>query len=370
MSFFLSFILSAPVGALTTLVCIYLLKPVAIHIGLVDTPGGRKTHANAVPLIGGIAIFFGFCFSLLCLRISLQGYRGLMAGSAILVLLGVMDDFRELAPRIRLIGQCLATLLLIEWGHHSIDHLGNLFFLGDINLGVFSYLFTIIFVLGFINSINMIDGHDGLAGLIVLGQALLLALFSFQLNQVQHSYLLFIFMVVLSVFLIFNFPVSKQKRASIFMGDAGSTFVGFVIIWFAVNLLQGLFTHSQVQSGLNPITILWVLAYPLYDLLAVILHRLSAWKSPFVASRDHLHYLLLDLGLRSRIITLLLVVFSLLLGLMGILLAKEKVPEAWQFVIFLSVFVVYFMTTRMFKKKLAMDMRHDTHRKEHFLQTK
>src|SRR5690349_17038507 len=98
MSFFLSFALSASVGVFTTLACIYLLKPVAIHIGLVDRPGGRKLHAEEVPLIGGISFFMGFCFSLLCMDISLRDYRGLLAGSAILVLIGIVDDFRELTP--------------------------------------------------------------------------------------------------------------------------------------------------------------------------------------------------------------------------------------------------------------------------------
>src|SRR3990167_2762186 len=100
MNFFLAFSLSISVGIFTTLTCIYLLRPAAEHIGLVDTPGGRKMHADAVPLIGGIAIFVGFCFSLLCLNVSLHDYRGLLAGSAIFVLICVMDDFRELKTRI------------------------------------------------------------------------------------------------------------------------------------------------------------------------------------------------------------------------------------------------------------------------------
>src|SRR3990167_10449021 len=224
MNFFLAFSLSISVGIFTTLTCIYLLKPAAEHIGLVDTPGGRKMHADAVPLIGGIAIFVGFCFSLLWLNISLHDYRGLLAGSAILVLIGVMDDFRELTTRIRLVGQCVARLLLIEWGHLSVDHLGDLFFFGSVNLGVGSFLFTLFFVLGFINAINMIDGHDGLAGTIVLGQALLFAFLCMHFHQINNAQVLIIFIAMLSVFLMFYFPFPWRKRASIFMGDAGSTF--------------------------------------------------------------------------------------------------------------------------------------------------
>ncbi len=342
MSIITSLILSVFVGIFITLCCIYLLKPVAMHIGLVDVPGGRKTHAHVIPLIGGVSIFFGFCFALLCLNISLHNYRGLLAGSSILILIGVMDDFRELTPRIRLAGQCLATLLLIEWGHIAVNHLGNLFFLGNVNLGIYSLFFTIFFVLGFINSINMIDGHDGLAGLIVLGQAFFFALLSVQLHQFFNLYLLLIFMAVLCVFLVFNLPISKHKRVSIFMGDAGSTFVGFIIAWFAVDLSQVTFTHKNMMLHYSPMTILWVLAYPLYDLLFVIIYRLITNRSPFSASRDHLHYLLSDRGFQRTSITFMLFIFSVLLGSAGLFLAKQKMPESWQLVCFLSVFVAYF----------------------------
>ena len=341
------------VGIFTTLTCIYLLRPVAEHIGLVDTPGGRKMHADSVPLIGGLAIFVGFCFSLLCLNISLHDYRGLLAGSAILVLIGVMDDFRELTPRIRLVGQCLASLLLIEWGNLSVDHLGNLFFFGNVNLGIGSFIFTLLFVLGFINSINMIDGHDGLAGAIVLGQASFLAFLCVHFQQFHNASVLVIFIAMLCVFLLFNLPLPWRKRASIFMGDAGSTFIGFVIAWFAVDISQVMFLHHN-STGLSytPVTILWILSYPLFDLLSVILHRLFSRRSPFLASRDHLHYLLVDYGFRLSKVTSLLFLFSVLLGLVGVVLAEQKVPEPWQLVTFLSVFVAYYVTTLVFQRKL------------------
>ncbi|OGT43863.1 MAG: hypothetical protein A3F13_04630 [Gammaproteobacteria bacterium RIFCSPHIGHO2_12_FULL_40_19] len=353
MNFFLAFSLSISVGIFTTLTCIYLLRPAAEHIGLVDTPGGRKMHADAVPLIGGIAIFVGFCFSLLCLNVSLHDYRGLLAGSAILVLIGVMDDFRELTPRIRLVGQCLASLLLIEWGHLSVDHLGDLFFFGSVNLGVGSFLFTLFFVLGFINAINMIDGHDGLAGTIVLGQALLFAFLCMHFHQINNAQVLIIFIAMLSVFLMFNLPLPWRKRASIFMGDAGSTFIGFVIAWFAVDISQAMFVHKHTSFSYSPVTILWVLAYPLFDLLAVILHRLFSRRSPFLASRDHLHYLLVDFGFRPAKVTFLLFLFSLLLGLMGIILAEQKIPEPWQLITFFVVFTFYYLSTLVFQRKLV-----------------
>ena len=104
------------IAALSTLFCIFLLRPLAYRIGLVDRPGGRKKHVYHTPLIGGIAMFFGFCFSLLTLDISLQPYRGLIAGSSVLILMGVVDDFKSLSSKLRLLGQFLAATFLIAWG--------------------------------------------------------------------------------------------------------------------------------------------------------------------------------------------------------------------------------------------------------------
>lgn len=311
-----------------------------------DTPGGRKKHIDPVPLIGGIAIFLGFCFALLCLNISLRNFRGLLAGSSVLLLIGVMDDFHELTPRIRLIGQCVATLLLMELGHLSVMHLGNLFFLGDVNLGWFSLPFTAFFVLGFINSINMIDGNDGLAGMIVLGQALFFIYLGVLFHQVDTIYVLLLLSAPLCVFLQHNLVFSDQKRAGVFLGDAGSTFLGFVIAWFAVSLSQIMSTtHLPYPATFNPLTLMWVLAYPLFDLLTVIAHRLRSGKSPFSAGRDHFHHLLLDGGFSRVSITFVLFALSVSLGAIGIALADFQVSESWQLVAFFGCFLAYFVVS-------------------------
>lgn len=345
MNFFVSFFLSLAIGVLTTLACISLLMPVASRIGLVDTPGGRKTHAHPVPLIGGIAIFLGFSFSLLCLNISLSHYRGLLAGSAILILIGVVDDFRELSPRIRLAGQFLVSLLLIEWGHLSLLHLGNLFFVGDINTGTWSFFLTAFFVLSFINAINMIDGNDGLAASIVAAQAFFLVLLYFYFQQFYPAFILMLFIVVIGVFLFFNFPLSFEKRASVFLGDAGSTFLGFVIIWFAIALSQQMATSTLITAGtFSPMTILWVLAYPFLDLITVTMNRLRIGRSPFSGGRDHFHHVLLKMGVHPKVLTILLFAFSVLLGAIGIIFAKLSVSESWQCMVFLGTFIFYFFT--------------------------
>lgn len=349
----LHIMLSICIGLLITYLCIYLLEPVASHIGLVDMPGGRKKHAQATPLIGGISIFIGFMFALLCLNISLGPYRGLFAGSAILILLGVLDDFHELSPRIRLIGQCVASLLLIRWGNASLNHLGNLFFLGPVNLGVWSVIVTIFFVVAFINAVNMIDGCDGLAGLTIFTQALFFMYLCFKYHEQNAFFILAIFVAVLCVFLLFNMPVPWRKRASIFMGDAGSMFLGFLIAWFAGYLSQVVLTHQHMGFNYNLMTILWVIAYPLFDLASVIFHRLGKGKSPFLASRDHLHFILLDNGISRKWVTFILVLLSSFFGIVGIGLSHLRYSEADQMPSFLFVFIMYFAMTYVLRKKVC-----------------
>src|SRR5262245_59089903 len=141
-----------------TIGCISLLRPLAVRINLVDAPHGRKQHEGHVPLIGGIAMFLGVLFALLTLSISLQPLRGFIAGCALLVFIGVLDDFHELSARARLVAQAAAGLIMVLWGKVALHSLGNLLFLGDIHLGWFSLPITVLAVIGIINAVNMTDG--------------------------------------------------------------------------------------------------------------------------------------------------------------------------------------------------------------------
>lgn len=329
----------------TTLFCIWLLKPVACQIGLVDRPGGRKEHTDDVPLIGGIAIFFGFCFSLLTLQVSLQSYRGLVAGGGLLVLMGVLDDFKGISPKLRLFGQLIAALLLTAWGHHLIDHMGNIFFVGDVKLFLWALPFTLVAVVGYFNAMNMIDGQDGLAGCVALGQVISLLFLSIYLNFYAEISILLTLLVSLIVFLFFNMRTFWRRKASVFLGDAGSTFIAFLIAWFAVKL-------SQANANVvKPITVLWILAFPIFDLINVFIHRSVNGKSPFAPGRDHFHHILHMYGLDTSLSTWLLATSSFLLGVIGITLNFLHIHEGVQLILFLSLFSCYFFLVRIVRDK-------------------
>ncbi|MCB1827028.1 MAG: undecaprenyl/decaprenyl-phosphate alpha-N-acetylglucosaminyl 1-phosphate transferase, partial [Coxiellaceae bacterium] len=283
---------------------------------------------------------FGFCFALLVLGQSLQAYRGMIAGSSLLILMGVVDDFKELRPRLRLIGQVLAAIFLTAWGGKLVSNLGDIFFMGDVQLAMWAFPVTVICIVGFINSMNMLDGQDGLAGGVALTQSFLLFLLATQEHLHGDMRMLVIISVILMVFLSFNMRTPLRRKASIFMGDSGITFVAFLISWFAIEL-------SQADAALiRPMSILWILAFPLFDLVAVSLHRLSNGKPVFQASRDHFHHLLHVAGLSVELSTFLLCMLSFGLGGIGLIMNAYHVVEGWQFLSFIGALILYLVLVK------------------------
>ncbi|MFW0093605.1 MAG: MraY family glycosyltransferase [Coxiella-like endosymbiont] len=326
---------SSIIASLIALFCIWLLRPLAIRVGFVDRPNNRKCHGKEVPLIGGIALFFSFCFSLLTLPISLLPHRGVLAGSGILVLIGMVDDFSDLSSKLRLCGQLLAAFLMIICGNVVLANLGNLFFFGDLKTGLLAIPVTILIILANINAMNMIDGQDGLTGNIALGQSLLLLFLSDKLNARLDFRLLFILIVLLIVFLGFNMRLPWRKHAAIFMGDSGSTFIAFLLSWIAIDLSQ------QNSALVQPMTVFWIMAFPIFDLINVIILRLRQRKPVLMASHDHLHHMLHVVGINTTLSTLLLSALSLLLGLFGLGLNYFMIPDAWQFIFWIAALILY-----------------------------
>jgi len=329
---------SVILSLLTTWFFIWLLKPTAIRLGFVDHPGGRKQHPHPIPLIGGLVIFGGFCFGLLSLHISLEPYRGMIAGAILLVIVGAVDDLYDVHFRIKLFGQVLAALFLIFWGNLILENPGNLFFLGPINFGHWGQLITVFLVMLYINAINFLDGIDGLAAGVSFCQILFLLFFAFQLGSADSNILL-VLLVPVFIFLLFNFPFPGRKAAQMFLGDSGSMLLGFLIIYFTLHLSQ--LNVKQV----SPVLLLWILAFPVFDLAAVSLHRILKGKSPFAADRKHVHHLLHALSLKGGLITVILIFFSVLLGFVGILLNHHHVSNSWMFWSLIIVFFVYFVFT-------------------------
>jgi UDP-GlcNAc:undecaprenyl-phosphate GlcNAc-1-phosphate transferase len=327
---------SACIAFFTTLACIVLLKPLSIRLGLVDAPSSRKCHQGDIPLIGGLAMFIGFLAALLTLAISLQHYRSFIAGSALLVFVGLLDDFHELSPKIRFLAQIFALLLMFFWGGVKLTYLGNLIFYKALGLGFCSLPISIIAGLGIINAINMVDGVDGLAGTLVFVELMLLTYCAMISGQLLSARILFLMIAVVLAFLFLNFRTPGRLHARVFMGDAGSMFLGFALVWFLIELSQ---TGSQ---AVTPVTMLWISALPLFDTTAVMLYRLGKKKSIFAPDRQHCHHLLAELKFSAVQVSIILGGSNLVLGTLGLLAYQYQLAEGILFIGFLIFFLLYF----------------------------
>lgn len=320
---------------LVTAIVLKMLPPLASRIGLVDKPTERKLHSGTVPLIGGIAMIFGFTFASMLLPVSLQDSRALFVALGLLVFLGVLDDFHELSPRSRLAGQLFAALLMAVWGGAVLLDLGHIVGMGDITLPLWAgWILTLFAIMCVINAFNMLDGLDGLAGSLSLIAVISLGMIAVARGNILMMGLLGVLGAVLIAFLQFNWRFTQ--RAKVFMGDAGSMFLGGALAWFAIRSTQG------SDAIARPVTMLWLLALPLCELLTIVLSRLIQRKSPLQADRNHMHYLLLSYFSWPmwKVVSLMALTGALLasVGVVGECLAW---PEQTLFLAFLTVFAAY-----------------------------
>ena len=331
---------------LATATLVYLLSPVARHIGLVDIPRGHKIHKGEVPLVGGIAMFCGFLFAILALPIPLYYLRPLFAGAALLVIIGVLDDFHELGPHTRFVAQISAASLMTLWGGNTLLDLGGLFGPDPTTLGVWAIPFTIFSVVGVINSFNMLDGMDGLGGGYALMTFALLGTMALATDAAVSSMVLFSLSAAIGAFLLYNLRLGSRRRGLVFMGNSGSLFLGFVLAWFVVGLSQG------EQPVIDPVTALWILSIPLLDTVGIMLRRVLRRRSPLLPDREHLHHLLRALGLSVNRCVAVIIGIGALLATAGLLAEWAGVAERSRFIAFLSLFAVYLVAVEITWRRL------------------
>ena len=306
--------------------------PLARKIGWVDRPDARKCHDAPVPLIGGLVI----C----CCLWAVLPYMGASSDilrmailTSVLLIIGTLDDLLSLSPQCRLIAQLLLVLLLFYWAHVRLLEWAS--FLGLHNLVWWLVIpVGIIFLVGYVNAFNMIDGLNGLAAGVALVQLLWLLIYATLLHNTQFSHLILAMMIWLGIFLMFNLGAFYQWRSQTFLGNAGSVFIG---AWLAVLAIQ--LSQSHVAT-LYPITILWVLAHPLFDCVAVLLWRYHNKQPCYVAARDHVHHILENkVGARGAVV--LMVLASFVLAAFGCLLQIVQLEESLNWVCFTVIFFCY-----------------------------
>jgi UDP-GlcNAc:undecaprenyl-phosphate GlcNAc-1-phosphate transferase len=314
-------VLFAAAGAVTMML-IMLLERRAAAIGLVDQPSGRKRHCRPTPVVGGLAMFGGFVIVSMAQTPIVSGLEAFLGAALLIVVTGALDDRFELTARLRLLIQGSGALLIAWWGGAALGDLGPLFGNTPLALGMFAIPFAMFCTVGIINAVNMTDGVDGLAaGLCAIAFAALAYLAAQSGNMVDANLLVQLVAVIIA-FLIFNARSPWRRRARVFMGDAGSTFLGLALAWFLIRLSQG---DDRV---IQPVTALWLCALPLIDSVGVMLRRIAQGKSPFGGDRQHLHYILLDHGFSVGETVTLLWLIGGVLACVGVVGQLAQVPDA------------------------------------------
>jgi UDP-GlcNAc:undecaprenyl-phosphate GlcNAc-1-phosphate transferase len=338
--------------ALALFVCcglLHFLRPAAARIGLADEPSDRKSHQGSVPLIGGVAMFCGFALAALTLDIGLTAYRGFFAAAAILVVVGILDDMHELSSRARFGAQILAAVLMAYWGGVVLHDLGALGSGGsEFVLARWEIVFTIFATVGVINALNMSDGVDGLAGGLSLIALLGMAFVADGAGLESEGSLLLLLAVVVVGFLLFNIRMPWQRRARVFMGDAGSMFLGFAITWFLISLSQG------EERAMAPVAALWLLMIPLFDTVWLILWRFAQGRSPTSSDVGHLHHVLQMTGMGAATSVWLMLAIAGAGAAAGLIALDSGVAQSTMFYLFLGLFAAYcvFMAISWRRRKL------------------
>ena len=314
---------------------------IALRLGIVDMPGGRKVHVHPTPFLGGLAIYAAFAVVVVVNFYFSVELKGVALGATLILIVGLIDDVRELPALWKLIAQIAAVLILIKY--HVV-----LTFLPDVWWGyVGEWVITMLWVLGITNAMNFLDGLDGLAS----GVSAICALF-FGLAAVQtgQEFMMFLSMALLGSclgFLPHNFW--PRRPARIFLGDTGATFLGFTLAGIGI---MGEWATNNLAALAVPLIILGV---PIFDTTLTSVMRIknghvstfNEWLS--FTGQDHFHHRLVQLGITKGAAVLIIYGLSGYLGLSSLLLRDARGLDA--LIMVAQVFVVFtligsFVTTR------------------------
>ncbi len=266
--------------ALSTAV-IPILWQLAPRLGLLDNPGERKIHTRPIPRMGGWGVFFGALLPILMLFDLDALSLAYIGGSVVLFVFGVWDDARDVGHRVKFIGQFVAVAILVFYGDLWIAKIP---LIGTVSAWI-GKPFTFFAIIGMINALNTSDGLDGLAA----GESLLSLLMIAVLAYIAGS----VFAVAISAAIIgsiLGFLRYNTYPARVFLGDAGSQFLGFTLGFLAVLLTQ------KVDPSMSPAATLLFLGLPIVDIIAAMIIRAKNGKKMFVADRNHIHHRLMALG--------------------------------------------------------------------------
>lgn len=306
------------------------VKNFAHKVGAIDVPkDARRMHKKPIPRLGGLAIYGGFLCSILIFGQLDETMLCVLLGAAIIVALGIFDDVLALGAKLKFVVQIVAAAIPVCIGDLQIGLFTNLNPLSDtpfVHLGILAVPVTIIWIVGITNAVNLIDGLDGLA----VGVSSIAAITMLAVALLTGNMPIAITMAALAGACIGFMPYNLNP-AKIFMGDTGSTFLGYML---ATVSIMGLFKFYAVISFAVPFLILGL---PIFDTANAIIRRVAAGRSPMSPDRGHVHHKLIDMGFNQKQAVAILYAISATLGLTAVVLTSSGEVKA--IVLLLAVLV-------------------------------
>ncbi len=326
------------IGAVIAFIIGLFLVPLIISFsekqGLLDKPNERKIHSHPIPRLGGVAIWICTILSFLALiLLSYYPHRsllsGLLLGSSLMFLLGLIDDIYCLSAKFKFIIQISIATIVYCLGVKITSIFIPVLGLVDIP-SILSYFITIGWIVGISNAVNFIDGVDGLAGSVITISCVTLGIISIALvpADVVSALIAFILAGSMLGFLTYNFHPAK-----IFMGDSGALFAGFLLATLSI-------MYSMKTTDCKMYVPLLILAVPILDITFSSLRRILKGTSPFVADAEHIHHKLLHLGLSQNKAVLLLVLFSILMGWLATYIAATDTTKYFLYAVIMSIVMI------------------------------
>ena len=309
---------------------VYITKKLAHHIGALDMPNARKVHKTPMPRLGGLAIYSAFLFGYIAYGNVTTQMISILIGSFVIVMLGLFDDIKSLRAKDKFLVQIIAACIVVFYGKLYFSELS---FLG-INLSfgsIIGQLISIFFIVGAINAINLIDGLDGLCAGISSIYFITVAIIAFILNRLDGLDIILCLIMIGSTmgFLVHNLPPAKT-----FMGDCGSTFLGFMI---SIIALLG-FKVTTLTSLVIPVIIL---AIPIFDTVLAILRRLIHHKKIGEPDKEHFHHQLLKMRFSPRVTIIIIYAINILFSIVSIFYILGDNKKAMIIYIILMVLLLF-----------------------------
>lgn len=321
-------------------------------MGLLDLPDHRKQHEGAVPLVGGLAIGLAYVITSIFLLPKSLMIPVVYAGILLLLTVGAIDDRIPLKPRARLIAQTAVTLVLVLFGSTQLTSFGDLFGYGEITLSTTTgVLFTVFFIVSLINGFNMLDGLDGLAGgvgVIILSALCAVAVTLDVASLFAHMAIL---LGALISFLAFHNIRSPLRFRLVFLGDAGSMVLGFMLAWSAIRI-------SEHPSGsVYPITFVWIFGLVVLDTITTVIRRVVQGRRPLSPGTDHLHHLLMQSGLSVQQTVFMMHATSAIMAAVGVAGWVFGLAEFWLTISFFVLSVGYYAGVATGWRRVALRAR-------------